>query len=197
MKEMIIISGTPGSGKTSLGRTFEATCRLPFISTEMFYKEKFGEFRDYSHEEMLEATLELKARRNLYLANGISFAIERGFQKAGQVLRLIEDARRHGFRVILIYLGFDELELNIARIKSRVMCGGEGGSYESVLEAIEDGVRNFATISSNCDASYIFDNSGETPKLLFKANRGEEKPEYVIEKRFRPKWMIDLVTGGV
>jgi predicted ABC-type ATPase len=60
-----------------------------------------------------------------------SFAVETTLSGQGY-LRLMIDARAHGFEVVLVYIGTENVELNLARIRDRVLTGGHDVPEEDV-----------------------------------------------------------------
>lgn len=75
MAEIIIISGTNGSGKSNFGNSLNKKYNIPFIDTDVFYKNKFGGFREYSKDEILETSLELKNLRDNYFKSNKTFVL--------------------------------------------------------------------------------------------------------------------------
>jgi predicted ABC-type ATPase len=52
-----------------------------------------------------------------------SFAVETTL--SGKLyLRMMVDARKRGFEVVLVYIGTENVEINLARITNRVLAGG-------------------------------------------------------------------------
>ena len=52
-----------------------------------------------------------------------SFAVETTLSGQGY-LRMMLDARARGFEIVLVYIGTENVELNLARIRDRVLAGG-------------------------------------------------------------------------
>jgi predicted ABC-type ATPase len=80
-----------------------------------------------------------------------SFAVETTLSGQGY-LRLMIDARARDFEVVLVYIGTENVELNLARIRDRVLTGGhdvpEARSFENLPTAIQ-----------RADLTILFDNS--------------------------------------
>jgi hypothetical protein len=60
-----------------------------------------------------------------------SFAVETTLSGQGY-LRMMIDARARGFEVVLVYIGTESVELNLARIRDRVLAGGHNVPEEDV-----------------------------------------------------------------
>jgi len=85
--------------------------------------------------------------------------------------RLVLKAKQRGFRVNLVYVVLDSVDLNIARVAARVAKGGHDVPEHKIRERR---VRSFQQLSwflANSDRALIYDNSGATPSLLFAFDR--------------------------
>jgi len=118
---LIVIAGPNGSGKTSL--------------TE-FLKRQDYDFGDYINPDDiakgLTGTYEERVRRAQGLADerrkdaisaGRSFSFETVFSHPSK-LDDLQAARTAGFEVILFFIGVEDPEVNLARVRARVELGG-------------------------------------------------------------------------
>ena len=104
------------------------------------------------------------------IQHGKSFAFEttlsgRTYQK------LIQDCRRQGYHVLLVFLSLPSADMAIARVAARVAQGGHNVPETDIRRRFEAGLRNFReSYKSIVDALILYDNSGNIPKIV---ERGE------------------------
>lgn len=79
---------------------------------------------------------------------------------------LVLDARKRGFDVRLIYILVRSAELQMERIKTRVVEGGHDVPEDKVQERRIKSFRQLAWFLNNVDEAYIFDNSTGEPEIL-------------------------------
>jgi predicted ABC-type ATPase len=71
----------------------------------------------------IAAARQVLASANKHIRKSESFALETTL--AGKhYLRMMVDARIRGFEVVLVYIGTGNVEINLARIRNRVLAGG-------------------------------------------------------------------------
>jgi predicted ABC-type ATPase len=75
--------------------------------------------------------------------------------------------KRAGYRVEIIYLRLDSVNLAMRRIAARVIQGGHDVSRRDVIRRFKRGWQNFESIyRPMADSWAIYDNSGASPVLL-------------------------------
>jgi predicted ABC-type ATPase len=101
----------------------------------------------------------LKSARE-HLANSKSFAIETTL--AGKnYLRMMLEARGSGYEVVLVYIGTENVEINLVRIRNRVLAGGHDVPEEDVRRRYLRSFENLAAAIKRADQTLLFDNSTE------------------------------------
>jgi predicted ABC-type ATPase len=71
------------------------------------------------------------------------------------------DARTCGFEVVLVYIGTENVELNLARIRDRVLTGGHDVPETDVRRRYLRSFQNLAGAIKRADHTILFDNSTE------------------------------------
>lgn len=71
------------------------------------------------------------------------------------------DARARGFEVVLVYIGTENVELNLARIRDRVLAGGHDVPEPDVRRRYIRSFENLPAAISRADHTILFDNSTE------------------------------------
>lgn len=71
------------------------------------------------------------------------------------------EARRIGFEVVLVYIGTENVELNLARIRNRVLTGGHDVPEADVRRRYQRSFENLPLAAKRADHTVLFDNSTE------------------------------------
>lgn len=74
-------------------------------------------------------------------------------------LQMMLDARRRGFEVVLIYIGTEAVEINLARIRNRVLAGGHDVPEPDVRRRYKRSLANLAIAIRHANHTILFDNS--------------------------------------
>jgi predicted ABC-type ATPase len=89
-----------------------------------------------------------------------SFAVETTL--AGKhYLQMMVDARTRGFEVVLVYIGTENVEINLARIRNRVLAGGHDVPETDVRRRYLRSFTNLPIAIERADHTILFDNSSE------------------------------------
>ncbi len=95
-----------------------------------------------------------------HISRGESFAVETTL--AGKhYLQMMVDARNRGFEVVLVYIGTENVEVNLARIRNRVLAGGHDVPESDVRRRFQRSFENLPTAMGRADHTILFDNSTE------------------------------------
>jgi predicted ABC-type ATPase len=71
------------------------------------------------------------------------------------------EARRGGFEIVPVYIGTESVEINLARIRNRVLAGGHCVPPEDVRRRYERSFENLPIAIERADHTILFDNSTE------------------------------------
>jgi predicted ABC-type ATPase len=95
-----------------------------------------------------------------HLKKAESFAVETTL--AGKnYLRMMLEARNRGFEIILVYIGTENVEINLARIQNRVLAGGHDVPEEHVRRRFKRSFENLPIAIKRAHHTILFDNSTE------------------------------------
>lgn len=98
--------------------------------------------------------------------NNISFSMEATL--SGQsILQRMKKAKENGFFIRLNYIGVNDVDINIARVKARVKLGGHYIDEQTIRNRYDISYKNLISAIQICDEIFIYDNSGEKPELIF------------------------------
>jgi predicted ABC-type ATPase len=155
---LTFIGGANGSGKTTLTRwNSERFKEIPLLDPDAvantLQATASGLFPIAGARRVLKSAGEhLKEHR--------SFAIETTL--AGKnYLQMMLNARSRGYEVVLVYIGTESVEINLARIRNRVLAGGHDVPGEDVRRRYRRSLKNLAIAIKRADHTILFDNSTE------------------------------------
>lgn len=148
-------------------------------------------------------TLNVPGPFDSYLASVLADAIRRELLEEGQTFTFetvmssrdkvdfMKEARERGYRVYLYFVATDDPEINLDRVRRRVMLGGHPVPEVKVRKRYRESIDLMTEACGVAHRTYIFDNSGSKHKLLVDV---EELADEVIIKlhasRLSP-WFVD------
>jgi predicted ABC-type ATPase len=108
----------------------------------------------------MAAARQVLASAKEHIGKDESFAVETTL--AGKhYLQMMVDARIRGFEVVLVYIGTEDVEINLARIRNRVLAGGHNVPEGDVRRRYERSFENLPIAMQRADHTIVFDNSTE------------------------------------
>jgi len=105
--------------------------------------------------------------------------------------RLVRQARKHGFRVRLIYVFLKTADLNLERVAIRVAKGGHDVDPEKILARRTKSFRQLSWFFAEADEVDVYDNSGAKPELVIAKRDGE----IVLNGRLIPELAYSLAAA--
>lgn len=166
-----IIAGSNGAGKTTFATEFlphYANCRN-FINPDLLAKA-FSPFDPdagmlRAGRAVLQGIAEFTAARK-------DFAFETTLSGRSYV-PLLRRVKQAGFELHMFYLWIPSPDLALMRISDRVASGGHNVPERDVRRRFRRTLGNlFGLYRSLLDTLYFFDNSADTPRLVFKDEAG-------------------------
>lgn len=160
MSHFFIITGTNGVGKSSFGEYLSKNTNIAFINVDLYYKFKFGEYREFNQNEILETSKELSDLRKQYFMNHQSFALEKILTDKDSIINLLKTAKSYDFKTTLIYIGTDDtFQTSKKRIDNRVKKGLHYVEPNIIEKNLQDVIKHFKILASEFDNIIIYDNS--------------------------------------
>lgn len=161
----IIIAGPNGAGKTTFAREFlpKDAGIVNFVNADLIA----------TGLSPLRPELAARAAGRLVLAEldrlvkvRADFSFESTLSGVGYIAR-IKQWKVAGYRIEMVFLQLPSPQLALRRIAGRVKQGGHNVPRSDVLRRFARGWKNFETVYRPlADAWAVYDNSGETPRLL-------------------------------
>lgn len=171
-KNLYIIAGPNGSGKTTFAREFlpvYANCSN-FVNADLFAQA----FAPFSPERAaLKAGKLLLNEIHRLAEEGVDFAFETTLSGKAYISFLKDLKRNKGYKIHLFFLWVPSVELALLRIKQRVTKGGHDVPELDVRRRFKRGIHNlFHIYRPLLDVWTIFDNSTTKPYLIAKHEAG-------------------------
>jgi len=188
-KQLWILAGGNGAGKTTFHRLFLAPRGLKLLNADMIA----AEINPESPEKAAYAAAHLVSRLGEDLLDqGVSFCYGTVFSHESKI-DFVARAKALGYKVILVYIHLDTAALNEARVHQRVAEGGHHVPPEKTRSRIPRTMQHIATTLPLADEARLLNNS----------SRDDPYREAAVVKRGRriksveplPKWAADMLKG--
>lgn len=174
MKKLYIIAGCNGAGKTTASYTIlpEILDCDEFVNADEiarglspFRPEKAG----------IQAGRLMLQRIKFLINKGQDFAFETTLSTRSYK-NLVEDAKRNGYSITLIFFYLSSQDLAVKRVETRVKEGGHNIPEKIIRRRYENGIKNFFNIFRPIINEWMFiENSGEPYKLIAQKTKLDEK----------------------
>jgi predicted ABC-type ATPase len=170
-----IVAGPNGSGKSSLyGNTdIEAFDQSIWIINPDLLTARIRQVEQLSLEE---ANLQAVRRIELWLDASIQAHQTVGVEtvlSTEKYRRLVVAAKQKGFEFRLIFIMLASPELNIERVRLRVLSGGHDVPESKIRERWSRSLSQLPWFLERADQAALFDNSGAVPKLIGRKRDGD------------------------
>jgi predicted ABC-type ATPase len=178
---LTLIAGPNGCGKSTLTKSMEIEGRERLLDPDAVARDLNPSAPSMA---AVAAGREVLKRTADYFSQGLSFAVETTLSGRGR-LELITRAKSSGYKVHLIFVGLDDPERCMLRIRNRVALGGHFVPDQDVRRRYERGVANAAQALLEVDVARFYDNSGDGHRLILVAEAGQ----IVWQADPLPKWV--------
>ena len=186
-KQLWVLTGGNGAGKSTFYRHYLAKYGLKFVNADLIAKAM-----DANHPERLSyeaATLATEMREGM-IARGESFCFETVFSHPSKI-DFLALAKAHGYAVILIFIHLNDPSLNEARVYQRTLEGGHTVPPEKIRSRLPKAMKNFKSALPLVDEAWILDNSSERNRFQHIARIKNGVREEKVHPL--PSWVIDLL----
>ena len=154
---LTIIAGANGCGKSTLTGRSSFIYKTPLLDPDAVSKALQPTIPRAS---AVAAARQVLVSAGKHIEKGESFAVETTLS-GRSYLRLMVDARIRGFEVVLVYIGTENVEINLARIRNRVLAGGHDVPESDVRRRYQRSFKSLLTATERADHTILFDNSTE------------------------------------
>ncbi len=154
---LIVLAGPNGSGKSTFFDVYLRASGLQFVNADEMAKALGGSAA--LPDSYAAARIADQVRRDL-VERRERFCMETVFSDpAGEKVSFLRDARRDGYRVLLIAIRLESPELSMARVQQRVETGGHDVPDEKLIARFPRTQTNIKTALAFVDLALVFDNS--------------------------------------
>lgn len=171
-----IVAGPNGSGKSTL---YDSTLIEDFgrsvwiinpdLLTQRIIDQEGLERRAANLQSVERIMVWLRASLQTHRTVGVETVLSTDKYRS-----LVEDAKALGFEVRLIYVMLRSPDLNVERVRLRVLSGGHDVPDDKVRSRYAGSLAQLPWFLAAADRAYVFDNSGASPKLVALKERDGE-----------------------
>lgn len=152
---LTFITGANGAGKSTLTRWNALFKEIPLLDPDAIANTLQATTSMLAPIAAARQVLKSAAE---HLKKSESFAIETTLS-GRNYLQMMLDAKARGFEVRLVYIGTESVEINLARIRNRVLAGGHDVPERDVRRRYQRSLENLPIARKRADDSILFDNS--------------------------------------
>jgi predicted ABC-type ATPase len=186
-KQIWVLAGGNGAGKTTFYRRFLEGLGMPFINADVLARELYP---DDPEGNSYEAARHVDMIREDIIQVGGSFCFETVFSHVSKI-DFLARAKALGYEIIMVLIHVDSVELNRARISQRVEEGGHFVPDDKVESRIPRTLDNVRKAIPLCDQVRIFENSdSQSP---FRPMATVISGSVSINAENVPDWLRDLL----
>ena len=139
MKQLIIIGGANGTGKTTFAKPYVKEKNYTFLNADEITKE----LEDAGAKNaMIKAGRIFFQRLHQYLADGKSFVVETTLSGT-YINKVAQKALNKGYSVSIIYIFVDDEAICVQRVRNRVLKGGHDVPLVDIIRRFGRSKKNF------------------------------------------------------
>ncbi|MBX3617514.1 AAA family ATPase [Nitrosomonas sp.] len=154
-KQLWLLAGGNGAGKSTFYRTRLAPRSLSFVNADIIAKLLYPQAPEAHSYQAAKLAEQMRLQ---LLRHGRSFCFETVFSHPSKI-DFVAQAKSLGFEIVLVFIHLGDPALNQARIVQRVSEGGHNVPYDKVFNRIPRTLKLIKKTFSLCDQVYILDNS--------------------------------------
>jgi predicted ABC-type ATPase len=162
MPEIYVIAGANGSGKSTISKSIVKQLNIPIIDPDAIAREIDPIKPEKAAVQAGRTAIE---RTQKYIDKSLSFGVETTLS-GRNYLKLMKSLKEIGWTVHLIYIGIDNPETNIRRVRERVERGGHTVPMDDIRRRYERSLDNLAKAIVIADLVTIYDNSDRQFSLI-------------------------------
>ena len=186
-KQLWVLAGGNGAGKSTFYRTQLAPLGLPFVNADILAKEVYPQSPEEHSYDAAKLATEIRFR---LLHEGRNFCFETVFSHPSKI-DFVAQAKALGYEIILVFIHLDTVSLNQARVAQRLSEGGHNVPDEKVASRIPRLLQNIKKTLPLCDQVRILNNSRiDSPFQQVAVIRNGQKLQQEIAL---PNWAKELL----
>lgn len=159
---VLVFAGPNGSGKSTVTSGF--TVIGEYINAD--------EIKKREQCDDLTAAQIATALREKFISERKSFTFETVLSSERNIL-LLRNARNAGYKIFLVFVLTNDVNINISRVKERVRKGGHDVPVDKIISRYNKSIENLSKLVKLVDKAMIIDNSSENPELIIEIENGK------------------------
>jgi predicted ABC-type ATPase len=188
MKQLWILAGGNGAGKSTFYDRYLKNKKLSFVNADMIAKEISTEENNLqvaksAQEQAMAACLQK-------IKDGETFCFETVFSHESKV-ELIKKAKELGYEVNLVFIHLSFSQLNIGRVVQRVASGGHNVPQDKIESRIPKTIENLKKAIEFTDNVVIIDNSSS--QNPFRKIISIRQSKIIYEDPLLPNWAKEII----
>jgi predicted ABC-type ATPase len=187
-KQLWLLAGGNGAGKSTFYRTQLEPLGFPFINADILARELYPESPE---EHSYEAARVGAEKRSELLIEGRSFCFETVFSHPSKI-DFLAQAKTLGYEIVMVFIHLDSDNLNKARVAQRVSEGGHNVPNDKIEKRIPRLLKHIKEALPLCDHVRILDNSRADNPFIQIATIREGTIE--LQHAPLPEWSIELLS---
>ncbi|MCL2608121.1 MAG: zeta toxin family protein [Methanomassiliicoccaceae archaeon] len=170
-RRLLAVIGPNGSGKSSIviSSGIAEDYGENIINPDN-YAKGVSDIEDIT-ERYIFAMKQCELLRGSLLEHGISF----GFETVGSTdekIDFLKKAASKGYKIEILFVTTESAELCAQRVRKRVERGGHDVEMSKIFSRYERTMDRLKDYIDVADEAYVYDNSGESPTLVFTKKNG-------------------------
>ena len=154
-KQLWLLAGGNGAGKSTFYNTQLKPLNLPFINADILAKELYPDTPEAHSYDAAKIAEKMRLR---LLQEGRIFCFETVFSHPSKI-DFIATAKALGYNIILVFIHLETVDLNQARVAQRFSEGGHNVPVDKIITRIPRLLDNIKRALPLCDEAYLLDNS--------------------------------------
>jgi predicted ABC-type ATPase len=180
MPILTVVAGANGSGKSTLTKLYAGNTLL--IDPDAIAREISPANPSTAAIAAGRQALNLSQQ---YIQSGHSFIVETTLA-GNSYLKLMREVKNLGWLVALVYIGIENPNINLQRVRDRVKLGGHDVSGADILRRYERSLANLSKAAKIADQLTLYDNSTDAGHQLIAT---VEDGQIVIHVQELPGWL--------
>ncbi len=180
MPTLTVVAGANGSGKSTLTKLYADNTLL--IDPDAIAREIAPTNPSAAAVAAGRQALTLSQQ---YIQLGHSFIVETTLA-GNSYLKLMREVKNLGWLVALVYVGIENPNINLQRVRDRVKLGGHDVPIADILRRYDRSLAHLAKASKIADRLTLYDNSTDAGHQLIATVEGTQT---IIHVQELPKWI--------
>lgn len=158
---LYVLAGPNGSGKSTLIANFIEANIIDekYLNAGLYAQENLQNIHD-EQERNIKSIKYVNEEFDKLVSKKKSFIFETVLSHISK-LKMIDNAKKSGYKIISIYVYTEQPEINIMRVQNRTMQGSIDVPEQKIKSRYKSSLKNFEKLKSLSDEFYIMNNTRE------------------------------------